>query len=164
MIINRKYTLPRHFPVKLTQSETLTKYWSIFYGFCKRYRKEWCTLLRHMAIAINQIERKRDINDIPIINCALRARYGVSNSIEPNRNVYQLIESIKLHNNDITILQPPTCVSLRSRSTHRRCWRWSCSSSWSRTLCPHSSWGPSSSPSPWTRASWASSWTYCKDS
>ena len=34
MIINKKYTFPRHIPVKLMQSETLTKYWSIFYGFC----------------------------------------------------------------------------------------------------------------------------------
>ena len=47
------------------------------------------------SIAINQIE-KRDISDIPTNNCALRARYGVS-----NRNIYQLIESIKFHINDI---------------------------------------------------------------
>ena len=33
------------------------------------------------SIAINQIE-KRDISDIPTNNCALRARYGVSNRIE----------------------------------------------------------------------------------
>ena len=33
------------------------------------------------SIAINQIE-KRDISDIPTKNCALRARYGVSNRIE----------------------------------------------------------------------------------
>ena len=53
------------------------------------------------SIAINQIE-KRDISDIPTKNCALRARYGVSNRIESNRNIYQLIESIKFHINDIT--------------------------------------------------------------
>ena len=36
-------------------------------------------------IAINQIEKKKvcqSVNDIPINNCALRARYGVSNRIE----------------------------------------------------------------------------------
>ena len=66
-------------------------------NFCKIYWKEWCTLLRHMAITINQIERKRDFNDIPINICALRARYGVSNRIVSNRNIYQLIESIKFH-------------------------------------------------------------------
>ena len=40
------------------------------------YRKEY--------IAINQIEKKRYINDIPkaINNRALQARYGVSNQIE----------------------------------------------------------------------------------
>ena len=53
------------------------------------------------SIAINQIE-KRDISDIPTKNCALRARYGVSNRIKSNRNIYQLIESIKFHINDIT--------------------------------------------------------------
>ena len=53
------------------------------------------------SIAINQIE-KRDINDMPTTNCALRARYGVSNRIESNRIIYQLIESIKFHINDIT--------------------------------------------------------------
>ena len=56
-----------------------------------------------MAIAINQIERKRDFKDIPINNCALRAHYGVMNRIVSNRNIYQLIESIKFHINDITI-------------------------------------------------------------
>ena len=40
---------------------------------------------------------KRDISDIPINNCALRAHYGVS-----NRKIYQLIESIKFHIIDIT--------------------------------------------------------------
>ena len=55
-----------------------------------------------MAIAINQIEKKRDFNDIPINNCALGACYGVSNRIVSNRNIYQLIESIKFHINDIT--------------------------------------------------------------
>ena len=49
MIINEKYTFPRHFPVKPIQSETLTKYLSIFYGFFKGNWKEWCALLRHMA-------------------------------------------------------------------------------------------------------------------
>ena len=115
MIIHRKYTFPRHFPVKLTQSETLTKYWSISYGFCKRYWKEWCTLLRHMAIAINQIERKRDIIDIPINNCALRARYGVSNRTESKYISINQIDkisyqwhhsSIKFHINDITMWSP----------------------------------------------------------
>ena len=55
-----------------------------------------------MAIAINQIEKKGDINYILLHNCALRALYGVSNRIEPNRNIYQLIELIKFHINDIT--------------------------------------------------------------
>ena len=54
------------------------------------------------SIAINQIENKRDINDIPINNRALRAHYGVSNRIESNRKIHQLIESIKFHINDIT--------------------------------------------------------------
>ena len=36
-------------------------------------------------------------NDIPINNCALQACYGIS-----NRKIYQLIESIKFHINDIT--------------------------------------------------------------
>ena len=36
-----KNTLPRHFPVKLTQSETLTKYWSIFYVFCNSPADMW---------------------------------------------------------------------------------------------------------------------------
>ena len=49
MIVNKKYTFARHFPVKLMQSETLTKDLSIFYGFCERNWKEWCALLRHMA-------------------------------------------------------------------------------------------------------------------
>ena len=53
-------------------------------------------------MAINQIERKRDINDIPINNCALRACYGVWNRIEPSQNIYQLIKSIKFNINDIT--------------------------------------------------------------
>ena len=43
----------------------------------------------------------RDINDNPINNCALRARYGVSNRIASNQKIYQLIESIKFHINDI---------------------------------------------------------------
>ena len=49
------------------------------------------------SIAINQIEKKRNINDILINNCARQAHYGVSNRI-----IYQLIESIKFHINDIT--------------------------------------------------------------
>ena len=56
------------------------------------------------SIAINQIE-KRDISDIPTNNCALRACYSVSNRIESNRNIYQLIESIKFHINDIPRLK-----------------------------------------------------------
>ena len=40
------------------------------------YQKEYIAI-----IPINQIE-KRDINDIPIYNCALRACYVVSNRIE----------------------------------------------------------------------------------
>ena len=46
------------------------------------------------SIAINQIEIKRDISDIPTNNCALRARYGVSNRIESNRNIYISINRI----------------------------------------------------------------------
>ena len=53
------------------------------------------------SIVINQI-KKRDISDIPTNNGLIRARYGVSNQIESNRNIYQLIESIKFHINDIT--------------------------------------------------------------
>ena len=49
------------------------------------------------SVAINQIEKIRDINDILINYCALRACYGVS-----NQKTYQLIESIKFYNNDIT--------------------------------------------------------------
>ena len=53
MIINKKkYTFPRHFPVKLTQSETFIY---------------------------------RDVIDIPLNNCAVQARYGVSNPIELNQ-------------------------------------------------------------------------------
>ena len=52
--------------------------------------------------AINQIEKKGDINDIPINNCALQACFGISNRIESIRKIYQLIESIKFHINDIT--------------------------------------------------------------
>ena len=33
MIMNEKYSFPRHFPVKPMQSETLTKYLSIFIAF-----------------------------------------------------------------------------------------------------------------------------------
>ena len=55
MIINKKYTFPRHFPVKITQSETLTKF---FYDFCKR---NWKGLNRidifGKSIAINQIKK-----------------------------------------------------------------------------------------------------------
>ena len=60
-----------------------------------------------MAIAIYQIERKRDINDIPINNSSLSSVtvYQIeSNRIEPNQNMYQLIESIKFHINDITMI------------------------------------------------------------
>ena len=85
MIINKEYTFPRNFPVKLTQSETQTKYQIIFYGFCRINWKEGCTLLRHMAktqaiepnrysresIAIIQKKKKRDISNIPINNFAL---------------------------------------------------------------------------------------------
>ena len=53
--------------------------------------------------------KKRDISDIPTNNCALRARYGVSNQIESNRNIYQLIESIKFHINDIPTLMSCCC-------------------------------------------------------
>ena len=49
-------------------------------------------------------KKKRDINDIPINNCALWACYGVSNWVKSNRKIYQLIESIKDHINDITNL------------------------------------------------------------
>ena len=47
-------------------------------------------------------QKKRDINHIPINNCTLRARYGLSNRVESNRKIYQLIKSIKFHINDIT--------------------------------------------------------------
>ena len=53
------------------------------------------------SIAINQIE-KRDINYIPIDSCALRACYSVSNRIESNKKICQLIESIKFHTNNIS--------------------------------------------------------------
>ena len=46
--------------------------------------------------------QKRDINDIPMNICAIRACYGKSNRIEANRKINQLIESIKFHINDIT--------------------------------------------------------------
>ena len=59
MIINKKYTFPRYFHVKLMQCETLSIE-QFFYGFCKRNWKEWCTLLRHMAmtqvIELNRIQ------------------------------------------------------------------------------------------------------------
>ena len=54
------------------------------------------------SIAINQIEKKRDFNDIPTNNYALQACYSISNQIESNRKIYQLIKSIKFHINDIT--------------------------------------------------------------
>ena len=69
--------------------------------------KEWCTLLMHMAktqgiepnryirksISINQIE-KRDVNDIPINNLALRACYRVSNRIESKNISINRIDKI----------------------------------------------------------------------
>ena len=76
----------------------------LYSGIWPRYRvSNLIELNRYIRknIAINQIEIKRDINDIPINNCA-RARYGVWNRIESNRKIYRLIESIKFYINDIT--------------------------------------------------------------
>ena len=118
MIINKKITFPRHFSVTLMQSETLTKYWSIFYGFCKRnngvlYSGIWP---RHRVS--NWIKsKKRDIKDIPICNCALWGRYGISNRVESNWKVYQLIALIKFHINDIT---SSLCIG-RVRPIKRNC-------------------------------------------
>ena len=44
----------------------------------------------------------KGISMTSINKCALRAHYGVSNRIESNRKIYQFIESIKFHINDIT--------------------------------------------------------------
>ena len=61
------------FPDTFLLTNAKWKYWNIFYGFCKRNWKEWCTLLRHMAktqlIEPNRIDIS-DINDIPINNSA----------------------------------------------------------------------------------------------
>ena len=72
-------------------------------------------MAKKQGIKLNQIEliyrkeysnesnrKKRDINDIPINNCALGVCYGVPNRIISNRKIYQLIESIEFHINDIT--------------------------------------------------------------
>ena len=56
--------------------------------------------------------KKGDINDIPMKNFALRACYGISNRIASNQKIYQLIESIKFHINDITICGPIFLVPL----------------------------------------------------
>ena len=39
MIMNEKYTFPRHFPVEPMQSKTLTKYLSIFYVFLREIER-----------------------------------------------------------------------------------------------------------------------------
>ena len=45
------------------------------------------------SVAINQI-KKEDINDCPINNCALRARYGISNRIESKNISINRIDKI----------------------------------------------------------------------
>ena len=75
------------------------------------YQKEYSNYLKR---------KKRDINDIPINNCALRACYGISKRIE-SKNIS--IESIKFHFNDITSLSvaegPSTMphISIATRPT-----------------------------------------------
>ena len=75
------------FPVKLTHSEILTKYWSICYDFCKRNWKEWCTLLPYKHV-----------------------RHGILHRIESNQKIYQLMEWRKIHINDITNWTPGKCL------------------------------------------------------
>ena len=59
------------------------------------------------SVAINQIEKKRDINDIPINNCALRARYGESNRIVSKNISINRIDKIsyQLHHYKIYVCQ-----------------------------------------------------------
>ena len=50
------------------------------------------------------------LSNYKVINCAQRARYGLSNRIESYRKIYRLIESIKFHINDITRNKPVPIV------------------------------------------------------
>ena len=67
-------------------------YFSQAYGQDTGYRTE--SLYFGKSVAINQIEKKRDIDDIPINNCGLRARNCVSNRIESKNISINRIDKI----------------------------------------------------------------------
>ena len=76
MIINKKYDFPRHFPVKLTQIETLTKYFMAFV---------------------------REIGKNGVLYSSIWPRHRVSNQIESNRYIRKSIANNQIEKKGISM-------------------------------------------------------------